>query len=74
MIERDTLDSLMQQALSFGYKLVTPSPDMYGGYECCVENLHTRSMRVVMNCRSPIEAAQTALAQVASAAQQHEMA
>jgi hypothetical protein len=76
MIENDSLDTLMQQALSFGYKLLTPSPDMYGGYECCIQDISTRSMNVVMNCRTPIEAAQTALQQVAvfDTARQPEMA
>jgi hypothetical protein len=74
MIERETIDNMMQQALSFGYKLLTPSPDMYGGYECCIENLRTRTINVVMNCNSPIEAAQSALAQIAASIPQHEMA
>lgn len=73
MIEQEKLDNLMQAAMSFGYNLLTPSPDMYGGYECCIENLHTRDMSVVMNCKTPIEAALTALQQV-GCAQQLEMA
>ncbi len=59
-----TLDELQHHALSAGYALSTPLPDMYGGYECCLENLRTGQINAVMNCRTPIEAAQAAIADI----------
>lgn len=56
-----SLNDLQQQALNSGYALSTPLVDMYGGYECCLENLNTGQVNVVMNHKTPIEAAQAAL-------------
>lgn len=59
-----SIDQLQHQAMQNGYILSSPMSDMYGGYECCLENMNTGEMNVVMNCRTPIEAAVAALGSI----------
>ena len=59
--ETQNIINLRKTANSIGIILSNPTKDMYGKFECSVENIKTGSVNVVMNCQSKVEAAKQAL-------------
>jgi hypothetical protein len=60
--EDDYLFSLRKKARNLGFVLLRPQNDMYGGYECSIQRIRDGAIHVVMNCPTPIQAAEQALA------------
>jgi len=59
--EHEYLFSLRRKARQSGFVLIRPQKDMYGGYECSIQRIKDGAIHVVMNCPTPIDAAQEAL-------------
>ena len=63
-VENDTLRKLTIKAQKMGYYLSKPEKDMYGRYECTIEEIATGTMSVTMNHQSAVDAAIVSLSQV----------